>query len=110
VTVIVAIESNLGLVRIYIYKCIVNSRYAGLQEAAHISHMLSEMKNVICLRETGKAGRAGVVTTQERKMQFVAVLERLLAEVHTLHHRSSCFSKLISADFYDPLCAGWTQC
>lgn len=50
------------------------------QEAAHISHMLAELKNVICLRETGKAGRAGVVTTQDRKMQFVAVLERLMAE------------------------------
>jgi hypothetical protein len=42
--------------------------------------MLSDLPNVVCLRETGKAGRAGVVTTQERKMQFVSVLERLMAE------------------------------
>lgn len=42
--------------------------------------MLSEEDNVICLRETGPVGRMGVTTTQERKMQFVAVLERLLAE------------------------------
>ena len=52
--------------------------------------MLTEMKNVVCLRETGKAGRAGVVTTQERKMQFVAVLERLWRRTGSVCATASC--------------------
>jgi hypothetical protein len=59
---VLMVESNLGL------------------EAAHIANMLKEDTDVISLRETGKEGRFGVLTTHQRKMEFVAILEQLLLQ------------------------------
>jgi hypothetical protein len=59
---VLMVESNLGL------------------EAAHIANMLKDEENVISLRETGKEGRFGVLTTQQRKMEFVALVEQLLLQ------------------------------
>jgi hypothetical protein len=56
------VESNLGL------------------EAAHIANMCKDDSDVVSLRETGQEGRFGVLTTQQRKMEFVALLEQLLLQ------------------------------
>jgi hypothetical protein len=61
-TLVLMVESNLGL------------------EAAHIANMLKDDTSVISIRETGKEGRFGVLTTQGRKMEFVALLEQLLMQ------------------------------
>ena len=54
------IESNLGM------------------EAAHIAHVVKDYKKTFVLRETGKEGRHGVLTTHMRKMEFVAITEQML--------------------------------
>jgi hypothetical protein len=59
---ILMVESNLGL------------------EAAHIANMLKEDTDVMSIRETGPEGRFGVLTTHQRKMEFVALLEQLLLQ------------------------------
>ena len=59
---ILAIESNLGM------------------EASHIEHMLRGYPRVVVLHETGSSGKCGVATTHQRKLEFVAVLERLLLD------------------------------
>jgi hypothetical protein len=55
------VESNLGL------------------EASHIAKLVSSYHKCVCLRETGPDGRDGVTTTNDRKLQFVAILEQMLA-------------------------------
>jgi hypothetical protein len=60
--IIVMVESNLGL------------------EAAHIANMLQHDPQCVCLRETGSTGRYGVLTTHQRKMEFVSLLEQLLMQ------------------------------
>ena len=59
---VLAIESNLGM------------------EASHIEHMLRDYPRIVVLRETGSQGKCGVATTHQRKIEFVAVLERLLLD------------------------------
>lgn len=59
---VVAVESNLGL------------------EASHIAYLLRERSDCVVLKETGTAGKCGVLTTNQRKMEFVAVLEDLLLQ------------------------------
>lgn len=54
------VESNLGL------------------EASHIANLLLHEKKCVSLSETGPEGRDGVTTTNDRKLQFVAVLEQML--------------------------------
>ena len=61
-SIVVAVESNLGL------------------EASHIDHMLRHTKECVVLKETGSQGKCGVLTTNQRKMEFVAVLEDLLLQ------------------------------
>jgi len=68
-------ESNLGL------------------EAAHIANLLQEDKSVVPLRETGPDGRYGVLTTHQRKLEFVALLENLL-----LQNAVRIVDKLVSDD------------
>ena len=60
--IVVMVESNLGL------------------EAAHIANMVKENQRCVCLTETGPEGRFGVLTTNARKMEFVALLEQLLLQ------------------------------
>lgn len=60
--IIVAVESNLGL------------------EAAHVAHLLKSYPRCVMLHETGPEGRFGVLTTHQRKLEFVAVLEDLLLQ------------------------------
>jgi hypothetical protein len=55
-------ESNLGL------------------EAAHIANMLQDNPRCVCLNETGPSGRYGVLTTHQRKNEFVALLEGLMTQ------------------------------
>lgn len=55
-------ESNLGL------------------EAAHIANLFKQDPSVVSLRETGAEGRFGVLTTHQRKLEFVALLENLLLQ------------------------------
>lgn len=59
---VLMVESNLGL------------------EAAHIANMVKDNPRCVCLTETGSEGRFGVLTTNNRKMEFVALLEQLLMQ------------------------------
>ena len=54
------------------------------------------MQGVTILRETGPTGKAGVATTHERKLQFVALLEQLMLE-----HAISFNERIISDDEED---------
>lgn len=56
------VESNLGL------------------EAAHIANMVKDHPRCVSLAETGTEGRFGVLTTNNRKLEFVALLEQLLLQ------------------------------
>jgi hypothetical protein len=59
---IIMTESNLGL------------------EAAHVANMLKDFPNCTNLRETGPAGRYGVLTTHQRKIEFVALIESMMSQ------------------------------
>ena len=59
---ILAVESNLGL------------------EASHIAHMFKDDPDCIILRETGPDGKCGVLTTHQRKLEFVAILEEMFLQ------------------------------
>lgn len=59
---VLMVESNLGL------------------EAAHIANMVKEKPRCVSLTETGTEGRYGVLTTNHRKLEFVALLEQLLLQ------------------------------
>lgn len=58
--ILVSVESNLGL------------------EASHIAHLLANKPKVVCLAETGPDGKHGVLTTHQRKIEFVAITQQLL--------------------------------
>ena len=60
--IVLMVESNLGL------------------EAAHVANMFRDDPQVVSLRETGPGGKFGVLTTHQRKMEFVALLEQLLLQ------------------------------
>lgn len=60
--IVLMVESNLGL------------------EAAHIANMVKDKPRCINLTETGSEGRFGVLTTHNRKFEFVALLEQLLLQ------------------------------
>lgn len=60
--IVVMVESNLGL------------------EAAHIANMVKDKPRCINLTETGPEGRFGVLTTNNRKLEFVALLEQQLLQ------------------------------
>ena len=59
---IIMTESNLGL------------------EAAHVANMLKDEPRCVHLKETGPQGRYGVLTTHQRKIEFVALLESMLTQ------------------------------
>jgi hypothetical protein len=59
---VIMTESNLGL------------------EAAHVANMLKDEPRCIQLKETGPQGRYGVLTTHQRKIEFVALLESMLTQ------------------------------